>query len=343
MDSQFIWLIEGNRDTFTELLSKFDLPTIIVNISEFRFCTSIYTMKLLPLLPLLATAKIHTKQISMPFSDDASITILSPEPQNEARRLEHSSHGLRQTQATKQCDESQALWSLSLTTDNNPSETKWNLKQVSTNELMIEGPPSNQNYEASTAYDGQICILRGQKYVFRITDSGGDGMCCGNGHLGGFTMSVDGKVFVDRAQRDEDWSKKSFLFHVGSLTETAKPTVRPTKRPTPKPTVWDVPTVPDLSDPPVVEEVLMLTPQPVESEVVTPAPTVAAVETDSPTAEPEEGVAVSFVLMGDGKTYWWLVYLILANLPGSATCTLILSFSFSYHSPLLHQPQILSQ
>lgn len=152
---------------------------------------------------------------------------------------------------------------------------------------MIEGPPNNQEYEPNTAYDGETCISMGKKYVFRITDSGGDGMCCQDGKSGGFTMSVDGKVFVERFGRDEEWSKKSFLFHVGNLTETPLTTDRPTpkpnsKRPTPKPTVWEMPTMPDL-----------LTPQPVESEVVTPAP--------SSSPEPEEGVAVSFIMMGDSK------------------------------------------
>ena len=274
----------------------------------------------LTILPLLAAAnKVTIKQIEQPFHDDPSITILSPEHSHKTpRHLQDANKNsndatlvgdLTQSQVLreKQCADSQALWSLNLRTDSNPGETKWTLKQVSTNELMIEGPPSNQEYISNTAYDGEICILRGLKYIFRILDSGEDGMCCDSGN-GGFTMSVDGKVFVDRQGRDEDWSKKSFLFHVGNLTETARPTPRPSRRPTPKPTVWEVPSVPLVSPQPTEQEMIMLTPQPMESAVSTPNPTEAVItpapvpETDSPTAKPEEGVAVSFILMGDGES-----------------------------------------
>jgi hypothetical protein len=137
------------------------------------------------------------------------------------------------------------------------------------------------------------------KYVFRIIDEGGDGMCCdesNNGNKGGFTMSVDGKVFVDKMNVDEEWGKKSYLFHVGTLDtsssgSSSKPTNKPSRKPSPKPTVWEVPTIPtELSMPPVEE-----------GAIPTPMPTEGAVDTYKPTTEPEEGVAVSFILMGDSE------------------------------------------
>lgn len=252
----------------------------------------------LPLLPILVTSKVHTKQITQPFPDDPAISILSPEhPPTSSRQLQNSN------QSGKQCADSQALWTLALTTDNNPAETKWTLKQLTNNELMLEGPPSNQEYTANSAYNGEICILKGYKYVFRITDEGGDGLCCDEG-TGGFTMSVNGNVFVDREQRDEDWDRKSFLFHVGNLTESMNtPEVKPSRRPTPKPTVWEVPTATNLTTPQPTEELNLSTSSPVVSTAspVTPAPTVAKVETSAPTDEPEEGVAISFILMADSE------------------------------------------
>lgn len=145
------------------------------------------------------------------------------------------------------------------------------------------------------------------KYVFRIEDDGGDGLCCEDGQ-GGFKMSVDGKVFVDRMNSDDDWGKKSFLFHVGTLeaaTSSSRPTKRPSRRPSPKPTVWEVPTIPLELSMPSVEE----------GTGNTPLPTEGAVTTYKPTSEPEEGVAVSFILMGDGEVltyvyFYFVVYVI---------------------------------
>lgn len=95
-------------------------------------------------------------------------------------------------------------------------------------------------------------------------------------------MSVDGEVFVDRMERNDDWWSRSFLFHVGNLAETAAP--KPAPRPTPSPS--------DMVD----------TEAPSYAAIRTSSPTVAAVETYKPTSEPEEGVAISFIMMGDGES-----------------------------------------
>jgi hypothetical protein len=260
----------------------------------------------LPLLclPLAVTAyKTHTKQISEPFSDDSSITIISPEPYSEPsnthtplRHLQNSNDASLQditnspsnpSQSTKtiECDESQALWILTLNTDNNPMETKWMLKQVVTNKLLLEGPSSNQEYAPNSSYSEQICVEKGYKYVFRITDSGGDGMCCENGK-GGYTISVDGKVFLDRAERDANWNTKSFLFNVGIVQQTLeeKPTRRPTSRPTKRPTGR-----------PTKRPTRRPTRRP------TPRPTSRPTVQEAPDVSSDEGVAVSFVLMADSE------------------------------------------
>jgi hypothetical protein len=266
-------------------------------------------MKLLslPLLALLlapsCATKVHIKQIENPFADDPSITVLHPvhDAPGHARRLQTTDSNdtwIQQDLTQNQVDmstggcssSSQALWSLSLLTDNAPSETSWTLQRLSTNEIMISGPPSDQQYSANTAYDGQVCIMKGFKYVFKISDKGGDGMCCSNGN-GGFVMKVDGATFVDRMGRDEEWSSKSFLFHVGNLTEV------PAATPPPTPAA-----VMGTEEPTAI-----LPLPPITNAPVTPAPSAAFISTAAPTNPPvtpvvqEEGVAVSFIFMGDGE------------------------------------------
>jgi len=248
-----------------------------------RLCTLALLSQLLP-TATAAILDLHAKELANPFSDDPSVVLISPVHDDDiplhasstSRRLQQSSSG------TKCPSSEQALWSLALLTDSNPSEIKWSLKQSSTNTLMLVGPPSDQQYEANTLYEGEVCILKGFKYVFRIQDSGGDGMCCESGE-GGFTMSVDGEVFVDRMERNDDWSNKSFLFHVGTLVESPVP--KPTPRPTP------------------FTETGNDTKAPSYAAIRTNSPTVAAVETYKPTSEPEEGVAISFIMMGDIPYY----------------------------------------
>lgn len=250
----------------------------------------LFTLALLSqLLPttIAATLDLHAKELDNPFSDDPSVVVISTVNVTEiplhasstSRRLQQSSSG------TKCPSSEQALWSLALLTDSNPSETKWLLKQASTNTLMLVGPPSDQEYEANMLYEGEVCIRKGYKYVFRILDSGGDGICCDSGD-GGFTMSVDGEVFIDRMERNDDWWSRSFLFHVGNLAETAAP--KPAPRPTPSPS-----------------EMGKDTEAPSYAAIRTSSPTVAAVETYKPTSEPEEGVAISFIMMGDSEL--WII------------------------------------
>ena len=286
------------------------------------------------ILPLLASAsakKVHIKRIENPFIDDPSIVILSPEHHGDKlgrRHLQNSNNDKESNdffESLDSCPENSATWALTVRTDDNPSETKWTLKQVLTNDLALSGPPPNAQYMAGSSYYAETCILKGYKYLLRILDSGGDGMCCQSGS-GGFTMSVDGDVFIDHDERDEDWSRKSFMFHVGNLTmpletpnpTSSKPTRRPnTRRPTAKPTLWEAPpTTPQ----PTEQEMIMLTqepqitldlttPSPTDPNIITLVPTDPEVVTPNPTPEPtpestpepEVGVAVSFVMMGDGK------------------------------------------
>eukprot|EP00804_Cyclotella_cryptica_P005252 CCRYP_021229-RA/>CCRYP_021229-RA protein AED:0.15 eAED:0.27 QI:0/1/0.33/1/1/1/3/145/565 len=239
---------------------------------------------------------LHAKELDNPFPDDPSVVLISPlQSHDVSLHASSTSRRLQQSSSVTKCPSSeQALWSLSLLTDSKPSETKWSLKQSSTNTLMLVGPPSDQQYEANTLYEGEVCIRKGFKYVFRIQDSGGDGLCCESG-TGGFTMSVDGEVFVDRMERNDNWGGKSFLFHVGNLTESAAP--KPTPRPTPSPTEMR-----NETEAPTYAAIQSSSPT-VSPKIATQSPTMGALETYSPTPGPEEGVAISFIMMGDVPYY----------------------------------------
>eukprot|EP00804_Cyclotella_cryptica_P023840 CCRYP_018128-RA/>CCRYP_018128-RA protein AED:0.04 eAED:0.04 QI:874/1/1/1/1/1/3/451/571 len=267
--------------------------------------TKLFRFAILSQLLPTATATLldlHAKELDNPFPDDPSIVLISPvQDHGVSLHASSTSRRLQQSSSVTKCPSSeQALWSLSLLADSNPSQTKWSLKQPSTKTLMLVGPPSDQQYEANTLYKGEVCIRKGFKYVFRIQDAGGDGLCCESG-TGGFTMSVDGEVFVDRMERNDNWGTKNFLFYVGNLTESAapKPTPRPTTSPTETRNETEAPTYAAIqTNSPTVAAVITDSPT-ASPEIVT----VGVLETYSPTPEPEKEVAVSFIMMGDIPYY----------------------------------------
>jgi len=231
------------------------------------------------------------------FIDDPSIEILDMESivDDDSSASTLSRKPLRTLQSST-CSSDQALWQLTLTTDRRPKQTSWLLKDAATsasNNNYLEGPSPSQEYAMSTKYNANYCLDRGASYIFRIRDSGNNGLCCQFGQ-GGFRMAVDGKLVLKRDTGvEDDWSVKSFLFTVpcqnggkacfnnnnDAVAATNRPTRRPTRRPTPRPTRR-----------PTNRPVTAATPRP------TPRPTPA---TTTPPAQEESGVAVSFILMGD--------------------------------------------
>ncbi|AQW61316.1 endonuclease [Vibrio owensii] len=71
------------------------------------------------------------------------------------------------------CNDNEVL--LTLNTDSYGSETSWELKDSQSQVLF-----SGQGFESSKTYEKTMCLANGD-YQFTISDSYGDGICCGNG------------------------------------------------------------------------------------------------------------------------------------------------------------------
>jgi hypothetical protein len=76
---------------------------------------------------------------------------------------------------------------VALRTDNNPSETTWEIKN-SLNVVIASGGPYP---EANKLYQQTYTLPQADCYSFIITDTGGDGICCTNGN-GGYEVSSNG-------------------------------------------------------------------------------------------------------------------------------------------------------
>jgi hypothetical protein len=77
-------------------------------------------------------------------------------------------------------------------TDNKPEETTWDIKDIQGNTLASGGPYTEMKHVYSTNVD----LGFGTCYVFRIFDSGGNGLCCDNGI--GFFKVYNGNVTVSQ-------------------------------------------------------------------------------------------------------------------------------------------------
>ena len=64
-----------------------------------------------------------------------------------------------------------------VTTDRNPDETSWYLKDFLEDDILHNGGPYNERGEQ---YQYQFCVKRNGCYVFAFKDSEGDGLDSGN-------------------------------------------------------------------------------------------------------------------------------------------------------------------
>ena len=86
---------------------------------------------------------------------------------------------------------------LTIRTDNNPQEVTWQLKNMSTGEVVLQGGPYDQ---ANHNYTETLDIIADACYEFTIYDAGGDGLSDGNGFYGlkaGGTTLFSGEAFTD--------------------------------------------------------------------------------------------------------------------------------------------------
>jgi hypothetical protein len=84
------------------------------------------------------------------------------------------------------CPEDKYEFVLSLTTDKYGSETSWDIKDSSGNELGSES-----GYASSSEFTWTKCLPGGEELTFTINDSYGDGICCVYGE-GSYEISFAG-------------------------------------------------------------------------------------------------------------------------------------------------------
>jgi subtilisin family serine protease len=89
------------------------------------------------------------------------------------------------------CRETESDVKLSILTDNYPEETQWTIVDWLSNTEVASGEPYRLR---GAIYKEEVCIPKGC-YVFTITDSFGDGICCGYGD-GSYSLEVDGVSLI---------------------------------------------------------------------------------------------------------------------------------------------------
>jgi len=83
------------------------------------------------------------------------------------------------------CPSNQFLLQLEVFTDENPTETSWDIFALD-NSIIASNPT---NMQPSTLYKSEYCLIYAC-YMFQIRDDSGDGICCGNGN-GSYTGSIE--------------------------------------------------------------------------------------------------------------------------------------------------------
>ena len=201
------------------------------------------------------------------------------------------------------CD---VVLALVLTTDDYPGETRWSLEMAAdTPYACADSSTSGGPYSsANTAYAATVAsnLCRSETYTFEMTDSWGDGICCGYGD-GGYSLQLDGTTIFTSTGAFGYEETTTFTVDV----DTPSPTPRPTPQPTPWPTV--VPGNPSAA--PVTRA-----PTSVPSSTPTPAPIVgmtsyptagrSAAPTAAPTLDPTttfESAPANYYIAKGSATY----------------------------------------
>jgi subtilisin family serine protease len=111
-----------------------------------------------------------------------------------------------------------AMFVVTLTTDDFGYETSFSL----VNDLNGHTRLSGGLYGSSRTYDEITCLDNG-RYIFTVSDSHGDGMCCGNGQ-GGYTVTLGGNVLKTGGEFTES---DSLVIEVGPQGPSHEPTPAP--------------------------------------------------------------------------------------------------------------------
>merc|ERR1712183_388128 len=108
---------------------------------------------------------------------------------------------------------------ITLNTDAHGYETSFTLINDNTAVTRLAGG----GYSSSMTFDEGTCLDNG-RYIFTISDSYGDGMCCGSGQ-GGYKLTLGGEVVKEGGQFGES---ESFVVEVGPQGPSRAPTPAPT-------------------------------------------------------------------------------------------------------------------
>jgi len=109
--------------------------------------------------------------------------------------------------------------SVSLTTDELGSETSFELVDDSSGKVRFAGGA----YPSSSTLEESACLTNGV-YIFTISDSYGDGMCCDNGN-GSYKLTLEGETLQEGGDFGES---ESVIINVGPPGPTRSPTPAPT-------------------------------------------------------------------------------------------------------------------
>jgi len=82
-----------------------------------------------------------------------------------------------------------------ITLDDYPSETEWELYNETTGSAVIAGGGYTNSTDANTTKTASGSLTDGHCYTFKITDSYGDGICCSWGN-GSYDLTVNGSSIV---------------------------------------------------------------------------------------------------------------------------------------------------
>jgi len=144
---------------------------------------------------------------------------------------------------------------VSLTTDNYPTETTWEIKDATSGTTMLEGSGYS---DANTLHESSYCSVEGHTATFTITDAYGDGICCNFGS-GSYSIKVDGVDEPYTGGQFESSEVKNFDVPAYSGSPSP-PVVSPTNPPVAPPTT---PPVVSPTNPPVAPPVSAPTNPPV--------------------------------------------------------------------------------
>mmetsp|Transcript_15044 Transcript_15044/g.18871 ORF Transcript_15044/g.18871 Transcript_15044/m.18871 type:complete len:844 (+) Transcript_15044:72-2603(+) len=123
---------------------------------------------------------------------------------------------------TTECSPGEQEITITILTDNYPSETTWELtEECGTSKVLKRGGPWGDAGVKQTSH----CVAANKEYKFTINDVYGDGICCSYGN-GYYEITFDGKTI----RGDQFTTSESQV--LGSCADTPAPTAVPTTAPT---------------------------------------------------------------------------------------------------------------